>query len=58
MMLAMDADVLRALQAPLKERYKQTPEAALVTLRASGRLDDTSGDPREAEPVNLPCLQA
>src|SRR6185369_16834064 len=41
MMLAMDADVLRALQAPLKERYKQTPEAALVTLRASGRLDDT-----------------
>jgi uncharacterized OsmC-like protein len=36
----MDADALRAQQAPLKETYKQTPEAALVTLRARGRLDD------------------
>ena len=37
----MDANALRALQAPLKDKYKETPEAALVTLRASGRLDDT-----------------
>jgi len=36
----MDANELRALQAPLKEQYKQSPEAALVTLRARGRLDD------------------
>jgi uncharacterized OsmC-like protein len=36
----MDATTLRAHQAPLKEKYKQTPEAALVTLRARGRLDD------------------
>jgi uncharacterized OsmC-like protein len=36
----MDPDTLRAQQAPLKEKYKQTPEAALVTLRATGRLDD------------------
>ena len=37
----MDANELRALQAPLKEQYKQSPEAALVTLRARGRLDDS-----------------
>jgi uncharacterized OsmC-like protein len=36
----MDANELRALQAPLKETYKTTPEAAVVTLRAQGRLDD------------------
>jgi len=28
----------RELQAPLKERYRAAPEAALVTLRAQGRL--------------------
>jgi uncharacterized OsmC-like protein len=36
----MDANALRALQAPLKERYKQDPDAALVTFKASGTLDD------------------
>jgi uncharacterized OsmC-like protein len=36
----MDADALRALQAPLKDRYKQDPTAALVTLKATGRIDD------------------
>ena len=36
----MDANTLRALQAPLKDTYKQTPDAALVTLKARGRLDD------------------
>src|SRR5204862_3125926 len=36
-----DANELRALQAQLKDRYKTTPDAALVTLRATGRLDDT-----------------
>jgi uncharacterized OsmC-like protein len=35
----MDADALRALQAPLKDRYRQDPDAAVVTLRASGSLD-------------------
>jgi uncharacterized OsmC-like protein len=35
----VDRDELRALQAPLKDRYKETPEAALVTLTASGDLD-------------------
>jgi uncharacterized OsmC-like protein len=31
---------LRALQAPLKERYRAQPDAALITLRAHGRLGD------------------
>jgi uncharacterized OsmC-like protein len=36
----MKADDLKAIQTPLKDRYKQSPEAALVTLRARGRLGD------------------
>ncbi len=35
----MDADQLRALQAPLKARYREDPGAAMVTLRAEGALD-------------------
>jgi len=35
----MDADELRRRQAPLKERYRQDPAAAQVTLRAEGALD-------------------
>jgi len=27
----MDADTLRAVQAPLKERYREDPDAAVVT---------------------------
>jgi uncharacterized OsmC-like protein len=34
----MTAAELRALQAPLKEKYKQSPETALVTLKAVGHL--------------------
>jgi uncharacterized OsmC-like protein len=34
----MNADALRALQAPLKDRYRERPESALVTLRARGDL--------------------
>jgi uncharacterized OsmC-like protein len=33
---------LRALQAPLKEAYRATPERAIVTLRAAGRLDESA----------------
>jgi uncharacterized OsmC-like protein len=36
----MNADQLKALQAPVKERYRNQPEAALVTLRADGRLGE------------------
>jgi uncharacterized OsmC-like protein len=35
----MDRDELRALQAPLKQRYREDPQSALVTLRADGTLD-------------------
>ncbi len=34
----MEANDLRALQAPLKQQYKDDPRRALVTLRASGSL--------------------
>lgn len=37
----MDSASLRALQAPIKDRYKTEPEAAFITLRAKGTLDDT-----------------
>ena len=36
----MDAKELRTLQAPLKTRYREEPEAAIVTMRADGELDD------------------
>src|SRR5215208_2277619 len=36
----MKADELKATQAPLKDLYRSTPEAALITLRASGRLGE------------------
>ncbi|HUK96588.1 MAG TPA: OsmC family protein [Gaiellaceae bacterium] len=36
----MDRDELRAVQEPLKERYREDAGAALVTLRASGTLDE------------------
>ena len=36
----MDATALRAMQAPIKERYKGDPGAAMITLKAKGTLDD------------------
>ena len=36
----MDAAALRALQAPLKDRYKSEPRSAMITLRAKGAIDD------------------
>jgi len=36
----MDRDTLRATQAPLKERYRDDPASALVTLRAEGALGE------------------
>jgi uncharacterized OsmC-like protein len=38
----MDAEELRSIQAPLKDRYRTEPAAALVTLRATGALDSSS----------------
>ena len=37
----MDATALRAMQAPLKDRYKGDPKAAFITLKARGTLDDS-----------------
>src|SRR5206468_3620594 len=36
---AMTAEELRALQAPLKQRYRDQPQAARITLSAHGTLD-------------------
>ena len=36
----MDAAALRALQGPIKERYKSDASSALITLKARGTLDD------------------
>ena len=36
----MDAAELRALQAPIKERYKSAPSAAVITLKAKGSIDN------------------
>ena len=35
----MNSEQLKKLQAPLKQRYRDDPARAIVTLRASGRLD-------------------
>src|SRR5579885_2931436 len=36
----MNSQDLRAAQAPLKERYRSEPEAAMITLKAEGRIGD------------------
>jgi uncharacterized OsmC-like protein len=35
---SMNTEDLRSIQAPLKERYREAPEAALITLHAHGRI--------------------
>ena len=50
----MDADALRALQAPLKAKYREAPDAAVITLRADGELGEgdllLGGDRPRASP--------
>jgi len=36
----VNASELKALQAPLKEQYRERPETALITLKAHGRLGE------------------
>src|SRR5205814_7131216 len=36
----MDAAELRATQAPIKERYKSDPKAAIITLKAKGSIEN------------------
>ena len=38
----MDANELRAMQAPIKDKYKSDAASAMITLKAKGTLDDTS----------------
>src|ERR1051325_2246919 len=37
--IIMDAATLRATQAPIKDRYKSDPKAAMITLKAKGSID-------------------
>ncbi|TMH23778.1 MAG: OsmC family peroxiredoxin, partial [Betaproteobacteria bacterium] len=36
----MNTEELKELQAPLKAKYRETPEAAVITLKADGTLGD------------------
>jgi uncharacterized OsmC-like protein len=38
--LSMNAEDLRAIQAPLKEQYRAAPETAQVTMRSQGRIGE------------------
>ncbi len=38
----MDATALRAMQAPLKDRYRSNPKSACITLKAKGTLTDAN----------------
>ncbi len=38
----MEASELRAIQSPLKDRYRAEPDAARITLKASGALDSSA----------------
>ena len=37
----MDAEALRSTQAPLKQKYRDDPSAAFITLKAEGSIDDS-----------------
>jgi len=51
----MDAGELRAMQAPIKERYKSEPKTAYITLKAKGTLDD-SGIACKVETGRAPAI--
>jgi uncharacterized OsmC-like protein len=36
----MNSQELKALQAPLKEKYRDLPESAIITLKAEGKIDE------------------
>ena len=42
MQMPINAEELKALQAPLKDKYRQDPAAAVITLRATGRAEGLS----------------
>ena len=37
----MDSAELRAMQAPYKDKYKSDPDAAIITLKAQGSIDES-----------------
>ena len=37
----MDANALRAMQAPYKEKYKDSPDSAVIVLKAQGSIDES-----------------
>jgi uncharacterized OsmC-like protein len=39
-LIEMTSDELKALQAPIKETYRNQPDAAMITLKASGRIGE------------------
>jgi uncharacterized OsmC-like protein len=38
--MVMDASALKELQAPFKQRYREQPETALITLKAEGAIGE------------------
>jgi uncharacterized OsmC-like protein len=36
--MPMDAETLKALQAPIKQQYRDTPDSAVITLKAEGTV--------------------
>ena len=36
----MNSEQLKNIQAPLKEKYREQPETAIITLKAEGRLGE------------------
>lgn len=38
--MSLDAEALRALQAPIKAKYREAPEAAVITLKARGTIGE------------------
>jgi uncharacterized OsmC-like protein len=36
----MDADTLKSVQGPIKQRYRDAPEAAVITLKAEGKIGE------------------
>ncbi|WP_281226322.1 OsmC family protein [Flavobacterium aquiphilum] len=36
----MDAEELKNIQAPIKDKYREVPDAAMITLKAQGKIGD------------------
>ena len=36
----MNSEELKSIQAPIKEKYRQNPESAIVTLKAEGKIGE------------------